>query len=195
MTDTIGYYNANAAAFAAGTVGVDMTDLRRRFTELLPAGSHVLDLGCGSGRDSLAFLQQGFSVTAVDGSRELCRLAAELTGLPVRCVPFAGLDYRSEFEGVWACASLLHVEKNSMAGVLRLTAEALKPGGVLYVSYKYGAEQRSVEGRLFSDYTERDLPVLFPSEGHLICREWWVTEDARPDRAGERWLNILCRKV
>lgn len=104
------------------------------------------------------------------------------------------LDFHEEFDAVWACTSLLHVEKSKMFDVLKLVSNALKSGGTLYVSYKYEQNQRLQSGRLFSDYTEEDIPFLFNQENNLNCLEWWITADARPDRSNEQWLNILCKK-
>ena len=195
MNDTINYYNQNASAFIEGTINVNMGDIYRRFLDVIPGQSHILDLGCGSGRDSKFFNDIGHLVTAVDGSPELCQKATEYTGLPVRCMLFDELDFHEKFDAVWACASLLHVEKSKMLDVLKLVSNALKSGGTLYVSYKYGQNQRLQSGRLFSDYTEEDIPFLFNQENNLNCLEWWITADARPDRSNEQWLNILCKKA
>ena len=195
MNDTINYYNQNASAFIEGTINVNMGDIYRRFLDVIPGQSHILDLGCGSGRDSKFFNDIGHLVTAVDGSPELCQKATEYTGLPVGCILFDELDFHEEFDAVWACASLLHVEKSKMFDVLKLVSNALKSGGTLYVSYKYGQNQRLQSGRLFSDYTEEDIPFLFNQENNLNCLEWWITADARPDRSNEQWLNILCKKA
>ncbi|MBR3158035.1 MAG: hypothetical protein IKF14_02915 [Atopobiaceae bacterium] len=62
--NTLAYYAKNAEAFAASTSDVDLSSLRQRFAALIPPGGRVLDLGCGSGRDSRAFLDMGFRVTA-----------------------------------------------------------------------------------------------------------------------------------
>ena len=194
MNDTINYYNQNASAFIEETVSVNMSDIYRRFLAVMPVQSNILDLGCGSGRDSKFFVDIGHLVTAVDGSPELCQNAEEYVGVPVRCVLFDELDYHEEFDAVWACASLLHVEKDKMLDVLKLVSNALKNNGILYVSYKYGQNQRLQGGRLFSDYTEQDIPFLFNQENKLKCLEWWITADARPERSNEQWINIICQK-
>ena len=194
MSKTLNYYDQNAQAFITGTVDVDMSAFYRRFLEYLPQDAAVLDLGCGSGRDSKFFADRGYRVTAIDGSAELCRRAEEVTGFPVRCLLFEELDYDREFDGVWACASLLHVEKEKMSAVLDQVAASLKDGGILYASYKYGTAQRTDKGRFFSDYTEADIPVLFPESGPLSCISWWITQDERPERSEERWLNLICKK-
>ena len=195
MSETLDFYEQNAQSFIDGTVNVDMSAFYSRFLEHLPSGAAILDLGCGSGRDSRFFSGMGYRVAAIDGSPELCRRAEELTGLPIRCLLFENLDYDREFDGVWASAALLHVEKEKMGAVLDRVAAALKPGGILYASYKYGSAQRKDDnGRFFSDYTEADLPVLFPEGGQLSSIGWWITQDERPERRHEWWLNLLCKK-
>ena len=195
MNDTLNYYAQNAQEFIAGTIGIDMSDVHRRFLEHMPPEGSILDLGCGSGRDSKFFAERGYRVTAVDGSAELCKRAEQLIGFPVRCLLFEDLDYVNEFDGVWACASLLHVEKEKMQRILGLVSNALKGGGTLYLSYKYGTGQRVDNGRFFSDYTEADIPLLFPESSPLSCVEWWITQDERPERSHERWLNMICKKI
>ena len=193
--ETLNYYAQNAQEFIAGTVDVDMSRLYRHFLTHLPQDGSILDLGCGSGRDSKFFADLGYRVTAVDGSEELCRRAERLIGFPVRCLLFEELDYVNKFDGIWACASLLHVEKEKMPHILDLVARALKVGGTLYLSYKYGAGQRVDNGRFFSDYTETDIPLLFPEDSPLSCVQWWITQDERPERSHERWLNMICKKI
>lgn len=195
MNDTLNYYAQNAREFIAGTIGVDMSNIHRRFLAHMPPEGAILDLGCGSGRDSKFFAELGYRVTAVDGSAELCSYAQQLTGFPVRCLLFEELDYVDQFDGVWACASLLHVKKENMQRILGLVADSMKDGAVLYLSYKYGTGQRVEKGRFFSDYTEADMNLLFPKSGRLSCVEWWITQDERPERSHEKWLNMICKKL
>lgn len=194
MIDTLKYYDENAREFVAGTIEADMSYAQNKFLEYMRPNSRILDLGCGSGRDSLFFKKKGFSVTAVDGSPEMCKQASSLIGDEVRCLLFEDLDYRNHFQGIWACASLLHVPKDDMQAILKRVSVAMVMHGVLYVSYKYGTEQRVKEGRLFSDYTEKNLDELFSSYNRLSVKEFWVTADVRQDRSDERWLNIICMK-
>ena len=85
---TLGYYDSHAAHYAAGTAGADVTEIQDRFLALLPSGARILDLGCGCGRDSLRFSTLGCSVSPVDGSQEMCRIAERTCGLPVRQLLF-----------------------------------------------------------------------------------------------------------
>lgn len=120
------YYEENAAEFFESTVTADMVDLYTSFLSMVSPGGRILDLGCGSGRDSKYFIRQGFQVEAMDGSPALCRLASEFIGQEVFCAQIEEMDYQQEFDGIWACASLIHAEKKEMQGVLEKVKQALK---------------------------------------------------------------------
>jgi 2-polyprenyl-3-methyl-5-hydroxy-6-metoxy-1,4-benzoquinol methylase len=111
MSTTVAYYNDHAASFFADTVNVDMAELHSRFLMHVPAGGLILDAGCGSGRDSRAFMAQGYRVRAFDASPELARLASELLGQPVATRTFDHVDETACYDGIWACASLLHLRE------------------------------------------------------------------------------------
>jgi len=191
---TLEYYDKNAIAFFAETVNIDMSSLYKRVEAYLKPNAHILDLGCGSGRDSKYFLNRGYHVTAVDGSEQLCQLASEVIGQEVLHLRFRDLNFHEEFDAVWACASLLHVEKGQMTAVLQRIFKSIKPGGILYASYKYGDTQRIKENRLFNDYMERDLEMLFSGIDGAVVKEWWISGDVRAERKNERWLNVVVRK-
>lgn len=188
---TTRYYTENAQAFFADTVAVSMDSLYTRFLPYIPPGGHILDAGCGSGRDTLAFLQKGYRVTAFDASPTLAALAERHTGQPVQVLRFQDLAWRREFDGIWACASLLHVPAADLPEALGRLALALRPGGVLYASFKYGRGEREHRGRNFTDFDEAGLRTLLGQVPDLTERETWTTEDLRPGRAAERWLNTL----
>lgn len=78
---TLEYYNKNADNFAKTTINVDFYDTQNRFSTLLPEHGYILDFGCGSGRDTKYFLEQGFYVDATDGSKEMCHIASNYTGI------------------------------------------------------------------------------------------------------------------
>lgn len=194
MNETLNYYNQNADSFVEGTRNADMSEQYQFFLKYLTHGCKLLDLGCGSGRDSAYFSSLGFAVTAVDGSEELCKRVKETYGINAQCIKFENLSFMAEFDAVWACASLLHVKKADIPKIMGKVSAALKPGGVLYASFKYGSEERVCNDRFFNDYTEHDLDTLLPSENQLSLLEYWITEDVRPERSGERWLNFIAKK-
>ncbi|MCQ4636063.1 class I SAM-dependent methyltransferase [Anaerovorax odorimutans] len=196
MTDdkTIEYYDKNAKTFFDETCSSNMSHLYDSFLKYIPKNGTILDLGCGSGRDSKAFLDRGYQVTAVDASQQLCCLASAFIGQEVLCRKFEDLNFCDSFDGIWACASLLHVNKEDMPRILRKLSLALKREGVLYASFKYGDSQRTKGLRFFNDYTEADLDSLLCPETGFCCVEWSITGDVREGREGEKWLNFVARK-
>ncbi|MGF6236099.1 SAM-dependent methyltransferase [Leclercia sp. 1548] len=190
---TLKYYQDNAQTFFDGTVNVDMSSLYETFTQHLAPGARVLDAGCGSGRDAKAFQEMGYQVEAFDASPAMVELAREHTGFSVKVMSFAEVDWKEEFDGIWCCASLLHVPAVELPGVMRRLADALKPGGVWYVSFKYGDGEREVDGRRFTDMDEDDLNTLVSSLTAMEVGEVWLTQDKRPDRK-EIWVNGILRK-
>jgi len=190
---TLKYYQDNAQTFFDGTVNVDMSSLYEAFIRHLAPGARVLDAGCGSGRDAKAFLEMGYQVKAFDASPAMVELAREHTGLPVQLMSFADVDWKEEFDGIWCCASLLHVPAVELPGVMRRLADGLKPGGVWYVSFKYGDGEREVDGRRFTDMDELGLRALLGTVVGIELAEMWVTRDKRPGR-DERWVNGVLRK-
>lgn len=192
--DTLEYYEQNAVKFAETTRDVDFGQTQMRFLNKLEAGSRVLDFGCGAGRDSRFFLHQGFVVEAVDGSEELCRLASEYTGIPVRRMLFQELCDKERYDGIWACASILHLDKKELKEVLYRMSGALKARGVIYSSFKYGSFEGMRNGRYFTDFTEESFMEFLGDLDSLYVEEMWLTGDVRPGRAEERWLNLILRK-
>ena len=192
---TLQYYQENAGVFVEGTVSADMHDARTRFLRLLPSQAYILDFGCGSGRDTKAFLEQGCRVDAADGSAELCRMATELTGIQVKQMLFEELSTVEQYDGIWACASILHLPRKELCGILQKISDALKPGGVLYSSFKYGGFEGIRRGRYFTDLTEDSLAGLMAEVPSLQIVETWITNDVRPGREEERWINILARRI
>ena len=194
---TIQYYEEHAEEFTTNTINADMASIRSRFLVYLPKGCRILDFGCGTGRDSKAFQELGYDVTAIDGSEALCGIAQSLTGLPVRCLDFR--DYTLEegevYGGIWACASLLHLKKDELLPVMKELSQALIPGGVFYVSFKYGTYEGERNGRHFTDFTVEEFREFIKSIPELSVAEYWITGDVRPGRGDERWLNIVLQRT
>ena len=194
MQKTLEYYNRNAWEFPEGTSGVDFSGIQNRFLSHLPEGALILDFGCGSGRDTRYFLGKGFRVEAADGSEELCRLASVYTGIPVKQMLFQELEETEKYDGIWACASILHLRREELPEVFRKMYRALKPGGILYVSFKYGDFEGERNGRYFTDMTEETAEELLESVPELKIKERWVTGDVRAGRGAEKWLNMILRR-
>jgi len=192
-TTSIGWYDANAEAFVARSFDSAMQGHRERFLAHVPAGGAVLDAGCGSGRDALAFHRAGYAVSAFDGSARLAALAARATGLPVAHMTFAEMDWDAAFDGVWACATLLHLPPADLPGALASIRRALKPGGAFFCSFKEGESRRFANGRFFTDMTPPGLRSVLAEAGFEPL-ELWGSDDVRPGRAGERWVSAVSRR-
>lgn len=193
MDPTDQYYDQFAAEFFGSTVGVDMAPVRQRFVARLEPRARVLDAGCGSGRDAKAFADAGFEVTAFDASAELARLASVHCGFEVTVRRFEDIGEVETFDGIWCCASLLHVPLAAMPTTLDRLWRALRPGGTLYVSFKHGTGERVHGGRRFTDADEATLRQWFRRWPDVHRLEVWLTDDQRPDRTG-RWTNALATR-
>ncbi len=192
MNETIEYYNKNAKSFIEGTINADMSDCRNRFLKYVKKGGRILDAGCGSGRDSLAFMEAGYEVDAFDASEEICRNASERLGFTVECKRFEELTGENRYDGIWASASLLHVREEELKDVMLRLKKLLKADGILYASFKEGNKERVKDGRFFHDMTEGKCRELFGSVGIEIL-EIYTSQDVRADRAGEMWVYAVGR--
>ena len=197
--DTLDYYQRNAKEFFSQTINVDMQNVYQPFLEYLPKThlsnqQKILDVGCGSGRDTVFFANQGFEVVAIDGSKSLIELAQQTdTRIGWQCLRFdeiAKQSWQNQFTGIWACASLLHVAFDDLPKILNDLLSCLRPTGVLYASFKYGDSEREKDGRFFCDINEQRWRIV---ESQLISTKplkVWQTLDNRVDRQ-EIWWNIL----
>lgn len=192
--NTLGYYDNHANEFYKSTVDVEFTVTQQKFLSKLKKGSHILDFGCGSGRDTKCFLEQGYHVEAIDGSIQLCRLASKYTGIKVKNISFQELAEVKKYDGIWACSSILHLPINELADVMRKMVVALKDNGIIYTSFKYGTYTGERNGRFFTDMTEETFAELLGEIEDLKVEEQWITSDARPGRGEEKWLNLILRK-
>jgi HKD family nuclease len=193
MDHTDQYYKQFAAEFFRSTVGVDMSAIYQRFLARLKPGAHILDAGCGSGRDAKAFAAVGFRVTAFDASPDLARLASDHCGFEVAVRRFEDIAEVEAFDGIWCCASLLHVPLTAIQTTLDRLWCALRPAGTLYVSFKHGTGERDHGGRRFTDADETTLRQWLSRWPDLHQLDVWLTDDQRPDRT-ERWTNALATR-
>lgn len=194
MEKTIDYYNKNVQSFIDGTVSVDFTQIQNIFLELLPKNACILDFGCGSGRDTKYFVDCGYQVDAIDGSEKLCKAASEYTGIHVKQMLFQELDEVEKYDGIWACASILHVKKKELPEIICKISLATKKNGIIYISFKYGNFEGERNGRYFTDMTEISMKEMLDDFPELKVEKQWTTGDVRDGRGDERWLNIILRK-
>lgn len=194
MQTTIDYYEQKAKSFIEGTLNVNFTEIQEVFLELLPEKAVILDFGCGSGRDTKYFLEQGYSVDATDGSLEICKAASDYTGIKVKHMYFHELDECEKYNGIWACASVLHLKKQELPEIIQKMSTATKKNGIIYLSFKYGDFEGERNGRYFTDMTEETMSDLLRNFPELKVDKQWITGDVRAGRGDERWLNMILRK-
>lgn len=187
------YYQQNAQRFFDETVDVDMSAVYQPFLALLKPGARILDAGCGSGRDTKAFSELDYAVDAFDASAELAERAERLIGRPVEVMRFQELTAVEQYDGIWCCASLLHVPEKELPEVMARLANALKPGGVWYVSFKYGTGEREKDGRRFTDMNEDSIKRLIMSVKFINIEKEWCSKSYKKNTA-ELWMNIIIKK-
>ena len=195
MNQTIDYYNKNSEKFYKNTVHIDLSELYPKFLRHIPDNGTILDLGCGSGRDSLYFLEKGYITSSVDASEEMVRLSSELTGQKTQYLRMQDIEFKNEFNGIWACASLLHIDKKLTESVFNILCNALRDDGVLYASYQYGKGISILEDRYYNNYDERSFAEVIENVNNLKILTYWITKDLRPDRIDEKWLNVILKKI
>jgi 2-polyprenyl-3-methyl-5-hydroxy-6-metoxy-1,4-benzoquinol methylase len=192
---TVDYYNRNAEAFRDRTADCSVGHLHDAFLARLPAGAHILDAGCGPGRDAAVFLRRGFRVTSIDASSSMVEFASRAMGQPAILMPFEQIEFEDMFEGVWACASLLHVPLAQIDGVIARLVRALKPGGMFYMSTKAGDGERIMgDGRLFCDYTQPALRALLAQNPSLELLDIHQEPPFPHQTDGRNWLHATSRK-
>lgn len=191
---TIQYYNDYAKQFIVTTVDVEFKHMQNRFLDKLQTGAYILDFGCGSGRDTKHFLEQGYNVDAIDGSEKLCRWASELAGIDVKHMYFQELSEVEKYDGIWACSSILHLNHDDLEDVMKKMVLAVKANGIIYTSFKYGTFSGERNGRYFTDMTEETFAEFLQKIPGVEIEEQWITSDVRPGRGEEKWLNLILRK-
>ena len=191
---TIGYYDDHWQEYVERTQHMDMCEITNHFTQRLPAGAKVLDIGAGSGRDARNFVNLGYQVVALEPSSKLAKHLRHIAGLEVVEIGAEAIEDVSQFDGAWACASLLHLDERRLPEAMHRICRALKPGGILYLSFKVGDGVRiAADGRLFNDMTADDLMRLVKNEG-LTVEECWRTPERLPGSNEADWNNIVARK-
>lgn len=188
---TISYYDKHGVRFVEETLPIDMADLYAAFLSFIPAGGRILDLGCGAGRDVRYFKSNGYEVVGIDASAEMVAATKSVSDAEVYEMRFDEIPYHNEFDGVWACASLLHVPEEALEEILEQSITALRSKGAMYLSFKLGPSERRKDDRLFTDLDENRLNLLVGAVNGRYGKSPWITKDLRPGRHNEKWLNAI----
>ena len=189
------YYETNAERYAAETFSVDMSEQYNRFLPLLKKGARILDVGSGSGRDACCFQSLGYRVTALEPSGNLCREIRRVFSGEIVCSDIQNYRPEERYDGMWACASLLHLREKELLHFFGHLDLYLKEDGIMYISGKNGISTgKAADGRYFLEFTETLLEKILAVNPRLKLEEMWYTEDAT-GRQGFRWMNIIIRLV
>ena len=193
--NTLDYYNKNSEEYFNSTLNVDMTNTYKEFLKLVPEGGKILDLGCGSGRDSMNFIKLGYEVIAVDGAKKLAKKASALLGKEVIASTFEELELKEKFHGIWACASLLHIKREDLKIVLNNLYNNLDDKGVFYMSFKYGEKEYvDDKNRYFNCFTDESIISFINENTKYNILGLYITED-KLGRVNEvKWVNLICNK-
>ena len=188
------YYDENSKQFVENTIDIDMNELYSHFLKYLKKGATILDAGCGTGRDAKNFIDKGYNISAFDYSERMVKVASDLTGQQVKQMSFLDLNDVDKYDGIWACASILHCKLNELDDVFKKFHKSLKTRGIIYGSFKYGDFEGMRNGRYFTCFTEDSFKILNERLGIFLIEKSWITNDLRPDREDEKWLNLILMK-
>lgn len=191
---SVSYYDENSQIFFENTVNVDLSSIYKEFLPHVKKNGSILDAGCGSGRDSLYFKKLGYKVMAFDASKQLIQLAETVLKQKVELATFDSFNSEQQYDGIWACASLLHVAKEDLEKTFVKLSQLLAIDGIFYCSFKYGDQDSEKEGRSFTNLNEELLQKLIEKTS-LKVNKIWVTLDKRPNRGDEKWLNALLVRI
>ena len=185
------YYERNAERYAAEKFFADMSEQYQRFLPLLKKGGKILDVGSGSGRDACYFQKHGYQVTALEPSKNLCREIQKVFSGEIICSDIQNYQPLELYDGIWACASLLHLQEKEVLQFFERIDRYLDDDGTVYISGKNGIQTgEAKDGRFFLEFSEQLIDKILTVNKQLRLEQLWYTEDAS-GRRGFRWMNVI----
>lgn len=194
--NTLEYYNKNASIYCEQTLAGNMQENYDAFLKQLPQNAYILDFGCGSGRDSKYFIDNGYTVKAIDGSIEMCNLASKYINQKVNCMKFEELNDTNTYDGIWACSSILHIEKENLPNILIKMINALKVNGIIYTSFKIGIGYEIKEGKYYNYLTKDEMiKILSKTTPNVKLIDYFETlPSTKRNAKGTIWGNFIIKK-
>lgn len=194
--NTLEFYNKNAKEYFEQTIVGKLEENYTKFLSRIPEKSYILDFGCGSGRDSKYFIEKGYKVKAIDGSIEMCKLAKEYIRQDVECMLFEELDEENKYDAIWACSSILHVEKEKLPDILIKMTRALKDKGIIFTAFKKGEEEVIKEGKYYNFITKEEMQNIIDKNNiDLKIIDYFETLPSTKRKADAIWSNYILEKL
>ena len=189
------YYEINAKRYAEQTFSADMSEQYKRFFPLLREQARILDVGSGSGRDACYFQKKGYQVTALEPSKNLCREIRKVFSGEIVCSDIQNYRPDQRFDGIWACASFLHLQEREVLRFFEKINLYLNDNGIVYLSGKNGIPTgEAADGRYFLEFTEQLVEEILSVNRHINLKKLWYTEDVS-GRKGFQWMNIILKRM
>lgn len=193
--NTLEYYNKNAEQYFEQTIQGDFEEIYEKFLAKIKPKAYILDFGCGSGRDSKYFIEKGYKVKAIDGSEEMCKLASEYINQEVECMKFDQLNEENIYDAIWACSSIVHVEKEELPNILNKMIRAVKPNGVIYVSLKKGENYEIKEEKYYNFFMREELEqILNNLNKNIKIVDYFETMPSTKRLSNSIWSNYIFQK-
>lgn len=185
------YYEINAKQYAEKTFSADMSEQYQRFLPLLKEGATILDIGSGSGRDACYFQKTGYQATALEPSTHLCEEIQKVFSGTIIHSDIQHYQPEQQFDGIWACASFLHLQEKEILGFFGKINCFLHDHGIIYLSGKNGISTgKANDGRYFLEFTEQLAENILMTNEQVKLEQLWYTKDVT-GRKDFRWMNMI----
>ena len=185
------YYEINAKQYAEKAFSADMSEQYQRFLPLLKEGAAILDIGSGSGRDACYFQKMGYQVTALEPSTHLCKEIQKVFSGTIIHSDIQHYQPDQQFDGIWACASFLHLQEKEILDFFGKINCFLHDHGIIHLSGKNGISTgKANDGRYFLEFTEQLAENILMTNEQVKLEQLWYTEDVT-GRKDFRWMNMI----
>lgn len=195
---TIAEYQLTAESFRAGTWDHDVSQNREALVAAMPRNpGKILDVGCGPGRDLVAFKGQGHTVIGLDATPAFVEMAQQAAGCEVWQQSFLSLDLpQATFDGIFANASLIHVPSSQMVKVLKNLHNSLVAGGAIVMSLCRGDTEgysaRATGYRYVAGWEYETLSPCLEAAGFEIVHHYYRPPGLPCEQ--QSWLVMVGRK-